>query len=283
VKKSGITIKLIKKILKICIDYIEPHPIPFALGEIPPILLWKKGEDDKLSKEGSMENQQVIELIRRELPGLLRQDRALREWVIDLTRERYADKGETQSNFDRVLEELRRDREENARKWDENVRKWEKQDRKWEANQATINEMLVDIRALSRKHDSTLGALGARWGLQTESSFREALAGILGDSFGVEVRNETFRDEQGMVFGRPDQVELDDIVRNGTLILCEIKSSMSKLDMVIFERKARFYGKLHGRKADRLIVISPMVDERARRVAIELGVEVFGYAEDVSL
>jgi len=258
-----------------------------------------------------MENQQVIELIRRELPGLLRQDRALREWVIDLTRERYADKGETQSNFDRVLEELRRNREEDARKWDENVRKWEKQDRKWEkqdrkweeqnrkweeqnrkweeqnrkweANQAVINEMLADIRALSRKHDSTIGALGARWGLRTESSFREALAGILGDSFGVEVRNETFRDEEGMVFGRPDQVELDVIVRNGLLILCEIKSSMSKSDMVIFERKARFYEKLHGRKADRLIVISPMVDERARRVAIEFGVEVFGYAEDVSL
>ncbi|MFP4031258.1 MAG: PD-(D/E)XK nuclease family protein [Desulfococcaceae bacterium] len=265
-----------------------------------------------------MENQQVIELIRRELPGLLRQDRALREWVIDLTRERYADKGETQSNFERVLDELRRDREENARKWDENVRKWEEesrrwkeqnrkweeqnkkweeqnrkweeqnrkweeQNKKWEANQAVINEMLADIRALSRKHDSAIGALGARWGLRTEVSFREALAGILGDSFGVEVRNETFRDEEGMVFGRPDQVELDVIVRNGLLILCEIKSSMSKSDMVIFEKKARFYEKLHGRKADRLIVISPMVDERAQRVAIELGVEVFGYAEDVSL
>ena len=251
-----------------------------------------------------MENQQVIELIRRELPGLLRQDPALREWVIDLTRERYAGKGETQSNFDRVLEELRRDREENARKWDENVRKWEKQDRKWEkqdrkweeqnrkweeqnrkweANQAVINEMLADIRALSRKHDSTIGALGARWGLRTEFSFREALAGILGDSFGVEVRNETFRDEEGMVFGRPDQVELDVIVRNGMLILCEIKSSMSKSDMVIFERKARFYENLHGRKAGRLIVVSPMVDERARAVAVELGIEIFGYAEDVPL
>jgi hypothetical protein len=33
VKKSGIIIKLIKKILKICIDYIEPHPLAFPLRQ----------------------------------------------------------------------------------------------------------------------------------------------------------------------------------------------------------------------------------------------------------
>ena len=223
-----------------------------------------------------MENQETIEMIRRELPDLMRRDPAMRDWVLRLTRERYADKEETRSHFDRVLDELRRDREENTRKWDE-------QNRKWDANQATINAMLTDIRALSRKHDSTIGALWARWGLRTESSFRDALAGILGDSFSVEVRNETFRDEAGEVFGRPDQVELDIIVRNGVLILCEIKSSMSKSDMMIFERKARFYEKLHDRKADRLVAISPMVDGRASAWAAESGIEVYGYAEDVPL
>ncbi len=55
-----------------------------------------------------MENQQLTQLIRQELPGLLRRDRGLREWVLQLTRERYADKGETESRFDRVLDELRR-------------------------------------------------------------------------------------------------------------------------------------------------------------------------------
>ena len=244
-----------------------------------------------------MENREVIEVIRRELPDLMRRDPAMRDWVLGLTRERYADKEETQSHFDRVLDELRRDREENTRKWneqnrkwdeqnrkwDEQNRKWDEQNRKWDANQATINAMLADIRALSRKHDSTIGALGARWGLRTESSFRDALAGILGDSFGIEVRNETFRDEAGEVFGRPDQVELDIIVRNGVLILCEIKSSMSKSDMMVFERKARFYEKLHDRKADRLVAISPMVDDRASAWAAESGIEVYGYAEDVPL
>ena len=237
-----------------------------------------------------MENQQLTQLIRRELPGILRRDREMREWVLSLTRERYADKGETESRFDRVLDELRRDREENTRKWDEQNRKWDEQNRKWDeqnrkwdANQATINAMLAEIRALSRKHDGTIGALGARWGLQTEQSFRNALAGILGTSFGVEVLNVTEYDDAGEVFGRPDQVELDVIIQNGLLLLCEIKASMSKSDMVIFERKVRFYEKRHNRKADRALVISPMVDARAMALATELGIEVYSYAEDVTL
>jgi hypothetical protein len=206
-------------------------------------------------------------------------------------------KTETQSRFDQVLEELRRDREENARKWDEQNRKWneqnrkwdeqnrkwDEQNRKWDENQKVINEMLTEIRALSRKHDSTIGALGARWGLHTEQSFRHALQGILEDSFAVEVINVTEYDDEGEVFGRPDQVELDIIIVNGQLILAEIKSSMSKSDMYVFERKVRFYEKRHQRQANRAIVISPMVDERAKKVAQKLGIEVYSYAEDVSV
>jgi len=234
-----------------------------------------------------MENQQLVQLIRQELPGILQRDREMREWVLRLTREQYADKRETESRFDRLLEELRRDREENTRKWEENQRELramrEEQNRKWHENQATINAMLEEIRALSRKHDSTIGALGARWGLRTEQSFRNSLKGILEDSFGVEVINVTELDDEGEVFGRPDQVELDVIIQDGTLILCEIKSSMSKSDMYTFGRKVAFYEKRHGRKANRKIVISPMVDDPAQKVARELGIEVYSYANEVPL
>ena len=71
------------------------------------------------------------------------------------------------------------------------------------------------------------------------------------------------------------------IIQDGTLILCEIKSSMSKSDMYAFERKVRFYEKRHSRKAHRAVVISPMVERRAREVAQKLGLEVYSYAEDV--
>jgi hypothetical protein len=91
----------------------------------------------------------------------------------------------------------------------------------------------------------------------------------------VEVLNITEFDDEGEVFGSPDQVEIDIIIKNSTLILCEIKSSMSRGDVYIFGRKAAFYEKRHNRKADRKLIISPMVDKYRRRVAEKLGIEVY--------
>lgn len=155
----------------------------------------------------------------------------------------------------------------------------EEQNRRWEENQATIRQMLKDIRDLNRKHDTTIGALGARWGLRTEESFRNALKSILEESFGVRVINVVEYDETGEVFGHPDQVELDLVIKDSVFIICEISSSMSRADMYIFERKARFYEKRHQQKADRLMVISPMVSSRAQEVAKQLGIEVYTHAE----
>jgi len=59
--------------------------------------------------------------------------------------------------------------------------------------------------------------LGSRWGLQSEKAFRDALAGTLEQNFGVQVVNVNEYDDRGEVFGRPDQVELDVIIKNGLL------------------------------------------------------------------
>jgi len=57
--------------------------------------------------------------LRQELPGWLREDPEFRQWILNLTRNEFADRRETESRFDRVLDELRRDREAQSRKWDE--------------------------------------------------------------------------------------------------------------------------------------------------------------------
>jgi hypothetical protein len=141
--------------------------------------------------------------------------------------------------------------------------------------------MLAAIKAQADKHESSIGALGARWGLYSEESFRNGLKAILEKSFGVEVLNVNEYDETGEVFGHPDQVELDIIIQNGLLILCEIKSSISKGDMYIFERKTAFYEKRHNQRATRKMVISPMVDDRARQAAQKLGIEIYTHGHDV--
>jgi hypothetical protein len=43
--------------------------------------------------------------------------------------------------------------------------------------------------AQAKKFDRSIGALGSRWGLQSEEAFRNALAGILEENFHVQVLN----------------------------------------------------------------------------------------------
>jgi hypothetical protein len=317
-----------------------------------------------------LEREQVKAIILQELPAILEQDADVRQLILRLAQQHFANRGETENRFDRVLEELRRDRQEQRRTWDENQRtlkaiqdeanrrwdenqralkamqdeanrKWDEQNRKWDENQRALKaaqdearrtwdenqrtlkamqdeanrrwdeqnrkwdenqralkamqdeanrkweedhrEIMAMIRrmeALDRKYDSTIGALGAHWGLYSEQSFRNALRGILTGFFNLEVINVIEYDDTGAVFGRPDQIELDLIIKNGLLIICEIKSSVSKADVYAFERKARWYEQRHARQADRLMIISPMIDARAREAARRLQIDMYSFAEE---
>ena len=262
--------------------------------------------------------EQFKETLKRELPALLQQDPDLRAYLLDLARDRFADKRETEDRFDRLLNELARDREEQSRKWEAQQRLWQENDRKWqeylakqdalweEQNhkwwenmrrfdaveermdamdkkwQERFDKVHEEIMAQAKRFERSIGALGARWGVQSERTFRNALASILQETFGVEVLNITEYDDDGVVFGRPEQIELDIIIQNGVLLILELKSSIDKAGLYAFERKARFYERRHQRTANRLIVISPMVDPRATGIAEKLGIEVFSDALDVT-
>ena len=218
-----------------------------------------------------MTTESLKDTFRRELPDWLRQDPDLRAYILDLTRQEYANRQDTQDQFYELLTELRRDRDDQNRKWDKNQAAMSKE----------FKQLYDALKAQAAKQERGIGALGSRWGLQSERAFRDALAGILEQSFGVEVINVNEYDDEGVVFGRPDQVELDVIIKNGLLIICELKSSIDKAGMYSFERKARFYEQRHQRQASRLIVISPMIDARARPVAERLGIETYGDSIDV--
>jgi len=236
-----------------------------------------------------MNTQSLKDTIRRELPEILRTDPEFRGYILELTRQEYAGRAATDDRFYELLAELRRDREEGVRKWDEEReeqnRKWDEQNRKWDEHQAEqrdeFKRIHEEIMAQAQRHDRSIGALGSRWGLQSEKAFRDALAEILEKNFGVQVLNVNEYDDQGTVFGRPDQIELAVIIQNGLLLICELKSSIDKAGMYIFERKARFYEQRHQRTANRLIVISPMIDARARQVAERLGIETYGDSLEV--
>ena len=295
-----------------------------------------------------MEKQEIVQLVKEQLPALLEESPELERWIERLTAQRYANRQQTESRFDQLLGELRRDREEQSRKWAEQNRKWEEskaesdrkwaeqnrkweeskaeserkwaeqnekwaeqnrkweeskaesdrkwaeQNRKWEeskaesdrkwAEQTEQNKRLwLEVGEQKSRLDRKIGALGARWGIGSERAFRHALAAVLTESFGVEVLNINEYDDAGEVFGRPDQIELDIIVRNGTLIIFELKSSTDRSQFYVFSRKIAFYEKRHQRTADRKILVSPFIHPRAQELAQELGIETYGDSSEVDL
>ena len=243
------------------------------------------------------------------MPTLIQGNEAFRRNVLQISQTQFADKVETKNHFDRMMDMFQQQLDREAKKWEAQEKRWAAQEKrwtdqekrwtaweqkweierleqqkKWEANQEAINNVLAEVKAMNQKHESTIGALGSRWGLHSEAAFRNALKGILKDiSSDIEVLNVNEYDDEGMVYGHPDQVELDIIIKNGRLLVCEIKSSMGKAAMYIFERKVRFYENRHHQKVDKILVISPMVDDRAKVVAKKLGIEIYSYAEDVNL
>jgi hypothetical protein len=216
---------------------------------------------------------------------------------------------ENQAELQRMREESERkweeQRQESERKWEQSERKWEEQrqeserkweqsERKWEETMQELHQLREEQKEASRKLfndvkkylDVQMGAIGARWGIRSEASFRNAMRGLLQEAVPhIQVKHVDIKDETGEVLGYPANIELDVVIHNGTLIVCEIKSSVSGGDVRDFHNKVQFYKKHHHPRQEMVseVMISPMVSEDAKRAAQVFGVQFYSYMEDVFL
>ncbi len=124
---------------------------------------------------------------------------------------------------------------------------------------------------LLRRH---IDALGARWGLLAEESFRAGMTGVVERYFGGRVKRWAYYDEEGFVFGFPSLVEVDMVISDKEHILVEIKSSVSKADVYELWKIGQLYERIRGVKP-RLAIVSPFVREEAKKLAKELGIDVY--------
>ena len=126
-----------------------------------------------------------------------------------------------------------------------------------------------------------LNAFGARWGLRSERAWREGMRAVL-ETAGFEVERWTAFDEQGEVFDYPSDIELDVVIRDGRVLVVELRTSVSLEALPTMERKVKFYERRTGRKVDRRILISPWYDPGADELARRLGWELYGEPEEIS-
>jgi hypothetical protein len=137
---------------------------------------------------------------------------------------------------------------------------------------ARLREDMIRGFELVERH---ITALGARWGIMAESAFRESLKGLLEKELGYRVEKWTVFDEAGKVYGYPSVVDVDVTVSDGKLILIEVSSHIKASDITTFRRKAELYTEKTGKRPDKLVVVTPYIDDTAQKAAKELEIEVY--------
>ena len=144
-----------------------------------------------------------------------------------------------------------------------------------------LQKQVANLQEASAEHSKRMEelvravqALGARWGILAEDSFRQGMKGLVENYFGGRVDRWIYHDREGFVFGHPSVVEVDLLIRDKEHILVEIKSSVSKADVSELWRVGRLYEEVE-RVKPRLVVVSPYVEEKARETAEKPGIMVY--------
>ncbi|MEM1599061.1 MAG: DUF3782 domain-containing protein [Pyrobaculum sp.] len=112
-----------------------------------------------------------------------------------------------------------------------------------------------------KRLENMIAALGARWGVWSEETFRTGLLEILEEA-GWKVKKEYFYDTEGYVYGFPSEVEVDIVVRDGKTIMVELTAAAKRGDLPIILKKREYYEKRTGAKVDAVYVITPFIHDK---------------------
>lgn len=187
-------------------------------------------------------------MLKREILKLLKEDEEFRHAVAGLI------------GYEELLEGQREIRSEIKKLWEEVKELRRNQEKLWE-----------EVKSIK----TTLGAIGARWGIMSETAFRETLRGLLEKEFKAKVEKWVYRDDEGYVFGYPALVDIDILIKNGRVIALEVTSHARASDVATLKRKAEFYERITGSRIDDVVISSPFIDDYAREAAKKLGVRVY--------
>ena len=271
-------------------------------------------------RDMSLTEEEIRRLIANEFPRLITQNPEIRYELIGVMSETFAKKEDITAilnelkqmreeserqrvEFRQEMQVLREEsnqlREESEQRWvefrqemqilrEESNRLREESEQRWVEFRQEIKALREEASASRaytdnaiRRFDHTVQGLGARWGLQSEDAFRNGLAAILTDELGFRVEKYEGYDDSGSVFGHPEQVEMDVIIRNASVIAVEIKSSVSRSDLALFQRKVAFFEQTENVTVNRKFFISPFVDPNAVRLATGMGIELYTHSLDI--
>ncbi len=178
------------------------------------------------------------------------------------------------------LEERQQKLEERFVKLEERQQKLEERFAKLEERQQRLEERFLKVEEELRETRRVLNTIAHRFGILTEVGFRDAMRYVLTEVLGVaEVKKLIMRDEEGIVYGYPSEVDIDIAVIDKEHVIIEVKSRVDVGDVAILARKAVLYEKKKGVKP-KAVILGGYVTSRAYEAGARLGVEVKPYLKE---
>ncbi len=133
-----------------------------------------------------------------------------------------------------------------------------------------VAELKTDVAELKTRVDAgfddvrrAIDRLGARWGIRNESLFRQTMASVLQESFGVTVEQRTIAGEQ-----------FDLLIFDGQHVLVEIAASVGPSIAQRLQRKQRLYRQETGVEPQRVILAIASIHSRRAQELRDMGIEV---------
>ena len=126
-----------------------------------------------------------------------------------------------------------------------------------------LQEFRAEVAARFEDVQRAIDRLGARWGIRNESVFRQTMAAVLEQSFGVRVEQRTIAGEQ-----------FDVLIYDHQHILVEIAASVGRAIGTRLERKRRLYEEHTGVRPARIILATASIHSRRAEELRHLGIEV---------
>ena len=133
-----------------------------------------------------------------------------------------------------------------------------------------VAELKTDVAELKTRVDAgfddvrrAIDRLGARWGIRNESLFRQTMASVLQESFGVTVEQRTIAGEQ-----------FDLLIFDGQHVLVEIAASVGPSIAQRLQRKQRLYRQETGVEPQRVILATASIHSRRAQELRDMGIEV---------
>ncbi len=206
-----------------------------------------------------LSDEELVELFGRQLPDLLERRPDLEPMIYNVFLKILVRKEEVAA----VLAELREFRAEVGRRFEQVDQRFEQVDQRFEQVDLRFNTLEARMEAGFRELHQAIDRLGARWGIRNESLFRQTIAALLEQSFGVTVEQRTIAGEQ-----------FDVLIFDHQHILVEIAASVGPSIQERLERKRRLYTETTGITPTRIILATASIHSQRAQALRQLGIEV---------